>query len=381
MRRTAPVADAVGLLAGYALDRLLGDPRRWHPVAGFGRAAGALERRLYRPDRTAGAAFTALAVGGPVMLGAVAAAATRHRPVARAALVAAGTWAVLGGRTLRHEASVMGRTLRDGDLPAARQRLGHLCGRDPSTLGESELARATVESVAENTSDAVVAPLVWGAVAGLPGLLGYRAANTLDAMVGHRSQRYARFGTPAARLDDLLNLVPSRLTGLLTIAVAPVAHGDRERAWQVWRRDRNDHPSPNAGQCEAAMAGALGVRLGGRNVYFGRSEVRPFLGDGPRPEARHLKRAARISGAVGLAALGLAAAYPVTVGRVVNAVGRRALHTAVGGRGLGGAVGKRGLGAAISGRGLGDAVGGRGLGGAIGQSWSRAVVAGQGNGR
>ncbi|WP_196924606.1 cobalamin biosynthesis protein [Micromonospora vinacea] len=337
------MANAVGLLAGYALDRVLGDPSRWHPVAGFGQAAGALERRLYRPDRTAGTAFTALAVGGPVLLGAVAAAATRHRPVTRAVLVAAGTWTVLGGRTLRHEATVMGRTLRDGDLPAARRRLGHLCGRDPSTLGESELARATVESVAENTSDAVVAPLLWGAVAGLPGLLGYRAANTLDAMVGHRSTRYARFGTPAARLDDALNLVPSRLTGLLTIAVAPVAHGDRQRALQVWRRDRNDHPSPNAGQCEAAMAGALGVRLGGRNVYFGRSEVRPFLGDGPRPEARHLKRAARISGAVGLAAVGLAAAYPVTLGRLVGAVSRRALIGAVGRRGLVAAAGGRGL--------------------------------------
>lgn len=381
MRRTAPVANAVGLLAGYALDRLLGDPRRWHPVAGFGQAAGTLERRLYRPDRTAGVAFTALAVGGPVLLGAVAAAATRHRPVTRAVLVAASTWTVLGGRTLRHEATVMGRTLRAGDLPAARQRLGHLCGRDPSTLGESELARATVESVAENTSDAVVAPLVWGAVAGLPGLLGYRAANTLDAMVGHRSARYARFGTPAARLDDVLNLVPSRLTGLLTIAVAPVAHGDRQRAWQVWRRDRNDHPSPNAGQCEAAMAGALGVRLGGRNVYFGRSEVRPFLGDGPRPEARHLKRAARISGAVGLAAVGLAAAYPVTLGRLVGAVGRRGLAVVAGGRGLVALAGGLGPVAAVSGRRL-RAVGAGGsvrAGGSVGAGG--IVGAGRGSGR
>ncbi|MFI5488333.1 cobalamin biosynthesis protein [Micromonospora echinaurantiaca] len=329
MRQAAPVANAVGLAAGYALDTLLGDPRRWHPVAGFGRAAGALERRVYRPDRPAGAAFTAMAVGVPVLLGAAATIATRRRPVARAVLVAAGTWTVLGGRTLRTEATVMGRALRDGDLPAARQRLGNLCGRDPSALDEPELARATVESVAENTSDAVVAPLLWGAVAGLPGLLGYRAANTLDAMVGHRSPRYARFGTPAARLDDLLNLAPARVTGLLTVALAPVGRGDRDRAWRVWRRDRNDHPSPNAGQCEAAMAGALGVRLGGRNVYFGRSEVRPLLGDGPRPEARHLRRAARISGAVGLAALGLAAAYPLTVGRLVTAAGRRVL----GGRG------------------------------------------------
>ncbi|MGC1214688.1 MAG: cobalamin biosynthesis protein [Micromonospora sp.] len=326
MRQATAAANAAGLAAGYALDTLLGDPRRWHPVAGFGRAAGALERRVYRPDRAAGAVFTSIAVGAPVLLGVATTLVTRRRPVARAVLVAAGTWTVLGGRTLRHEATVMGRALHDGDLPAARSRLGHLCGRDPSALDESELARATVESVAENTSDAVVAPLVWGAVAGLPGLLGYRAANTLDAMVGHRSPRYARFGTPAARLDDLLNLVPARLTGLLTIAVAPTAHGERDRAWRVWRRDRNDHPSPNAGQCEAAMAGALGVRLGGRNVYFGRSEVRPFLGDGPRPEARHLKRAARISGAVGVAALGIAAVYPVTVGRLLGAVGRSAVR-------------------------------------------------------
>ncbi|XXG10677.1 cobalamin biosynthesis protein [Micromonospora sp. SH-82] len=318
------VATTVGLAAGYALDALVGDPQRWHPVAGFGLAAAALERRTYRPDATAGAVFTGLAVAGPVLLGTAATVLTRNRPVARAVLVTAGTWTVLGGRTLRRESAVMRKALRRGDLPAARNRLGHLCGRDPALLDEAELARATVESVAENTSDAVVAPLFWGAVAGLPGLLGYRAANTLDAMVGHRSPRYARFGTPAARLDDLLNLAPARLTGLLTVAVAPVAHGDRGRAWRVWRRDRNDHPSPNAGQCEAAMAGALGVRLGGRNVYSGRTEARPFLGDGPRPEARHLKRAARISGAVGLAALGAAALYPVTVGRAVTALGRYA---------------------------------------------------------
>ncbi|MDG4789423.1 cobalamin biosynthesis protein [Micromonospora sp. WMMD1102] len=311
-RQYGGAANAAGLVAGYALDAIFGDPRRWHPVAGFGQFATALERRTYQPRRTSGAGFAALAVGVPVVLGGVAAVATRQRPLARTALVAAATWTVLGGRTLRREATVMSQALRRADLPAARLRLGHLCGRDPATLDEPELARATVESVAENTSDAVVAPLVWGAVAGLPGLLGYRAANTLDAMVGHRSERYARFGTAAARLDDLLNLLPSRLTGLLTIVAAPLVRGDRTRAWQVWRRDRADHPSPNAGQCEAAMAGALGVRLGGRNVYFGRSEVRPFLGDGPRPEARHIDRAARLSGAVGLAALALTAAYAAT---------------------------------------------------------------------
>ncbi len=300
-------ADAAGLLIGYALDAALGDPRRFHPVAGFGRAAGALERRLYAPRRRAGLAFTAVAVGAPVLAGVAAAALTRRRPVARATLVAAATWTVLGGRTLRKEARIMARHLHHDDLAAARGRLGHLCGRDPSALDGPELARATVESVAENTSDAVVAPLLWGAVAGLPGLLGYRAANTLDAMVGHRSPRYARFGTPSARLDDLLNLAPSRLTGLLTVAVAPIAGGRPAETLRVWRRDRDDHPSPNAGQCESAMAGALGVRLGGRNVYAGRTETRPFLGDGPRPAVPHLRRAARLCGAVGLTAALLAA--------------------------------------------------------------------------
>jgi adenosylcobinamide-phosphate synthase len=306
---TVAVANAVGLASGYALDVLLGDPRRWHPVAGFGKAAGALERRLYRPRRWAGIAFAGIAVGVPALGGAVAAVATRRHPVVRAAVVAATTWAALGGRTLRAHAGAMARSLDSGDVADARGRLSHLCGRDPSALEKPELARATVESVAENMSDAVVAPLFWGAVAGLPGLLGYRAANTLDAMVGHRTSRYRRFGAAAARLDDAVNLVPARATALLTIAAAPTVHGRRAEAWRVWRRDRNDHPSPNAGQCESAMAGALGVRLGGRNVYFGRTEVRPFLGDGPRPDARDIRRAVDLSRIVGLAALALAVSH------------------------------------------------------------------------
>nr|WP_133876732.1 cobalamin biosynthesis protein [Actinoplanes brasiliensis] len=315
-------ADAAGLVAGYLLDAVFGDPRRFHPVAGFGSAAAALEKRIYRDNRAAGAAFTALAVGVPALAGFAAAAATRRSPAVRAALVAGATWTVLGGRTLRRESRIMAKHLSADDLDAARGRLNHLCGRDPSGLDEPELARATVESVAENTSDAVVAPLVWGGLLGLPGLLAYRAANTLDAMVGHRSARYARFGTAAARLDDGLNLVPSRLTGLLTIAAAPVAGGSPRETSRVWRRDRNDHPSPNAGQCESAMAGALGVRLGGRNVYFGRSEVRPFLGDGPRPSAVHLRRAARVSGAVGIAAAGIAAGVALVRGAATGCASR-----------------------------------------------------------
>jgi adenosylcobinamide-phosphate synthase len=319
----ATAADAIGLLAGFALDAVLGDPQRFHPVAGFGQAAGALERRLYAPHRRAGAAFTTIAVGVPVAAGLAVSVLTRRQPLARAGLVAAATWTVLGGRTLRRESAVMAGHLERGDVPAARGRLSHLCGRDPSALDAPELARATVESVAENTSDAVVAPLLWGGLLGLPGLLGYRAANTLDAMVGHRSPRYARFGTPAARLDDLLNLLPSRLTGLLTIAAAPLVKGTSAETMRVWRRDRNDHPSPNAGQCESAMAGALGVRLGGRNIYFGRTETRPLLGDGPRPSAVHLRRAARLSGAAGLGAAVLAAGVALVRSGLLRRVGDR----------------------------------------------------------
>jgi adenosylcobinamide-phosphate synthase len=317
------LANAAGLVAGYGLDILLGDPRRRHPVAGYGRAAAALERRLYAPHRRAGLRYAAVAVGGPVALATVAQAATRRRPVVRAGVVAATTWAVLGACSLRREAAAMAAALGDAalgdaDLDAARARLPHLCGRDPSTLDGPELARATVESVAENTSDAVVAPLFWGGLAGLPGLVGYRAVNTLDAMVGHRSQRYARFGTAAARLDDMANLLPARLTAALTVAGAPLVAGDRRRAARTWLRDGARHPSPNAGQCESAMAGALGVRLGGRNVYSGRVEVRPVLGDGPRPGAPDIRRAATLSGAVGVAALAIAAGCAAAAPRLFS---------------------------------------------------------------
>lgn len=301
-------ADAVGIVLGAVLDAVFGDPRRWHPVAGFGRFAGALERRLYADERVAGARFAALAVGVPVLAAAGAARLTRRRPVARVAFVAAATWSALGGTSLAREGRVMSARLGSGDLPAARAQLPNLCGRDPSALDAPELARATVESLAENTSDAVVAPLFWGAVAGLPGIVGYRAINTLDAMVGHRSPRYVRFGTASARLDDVANLVPSRLTAALTVAAAPLVGGSPSRALRTWLRDGSRHPSPNSGQCESAAAGALGVRLGGRNAYGSRVEERPHLGDGEPPQPADVRRAVTLSVAVGTTAVVLAAA-------------------------------------------------------------------------
>jgi adenosylcobinamide-phosphate synthase len=175
------------------------------------------------------------------------------------------------------------------------------------------MARAGTESMAENTSDAAVAPLLWGAVAGIPGLLGYRAINTLDAMVGYRSPRYLRFGWAAARADDMVNLVPSRVTALLSAGLAAAVGGSPRDAMAAWRRDAGAHPSPNAGPVEAATAGALGVGLGGPTAYAHGVEDRPRLGSGPPPTPIDLRRAARLSRVVAAAATALACA--VAVGR------------------------------------------------------------------
>ncbi len=273
-------------------------------MAGFGTVAGALERRAYADSRASGAAYASVLTAGTALLGAVAVAG--RGPSSRAAVTAVATWAVVGGTSLRREAATMSRLLQDDDLVGARERLSHLCGRDPSQLDAVGLARATVESVAENTSDAVVGPLVWGAVGGVPGLLAYRAVNTLDAMVGHRSPRYERFGWAAARTDDVANLLPARLSAALTVALAPVVGGRPRTALRAWRRDGHKHPSPNAGPVEAAFAGALGRTLGGRLAYSGRVEDRPLLGDGPAPGVADIARAARLSAAVTVAAGALA---------------------------------------------------------------------------
>jgi adenosylcobinamide-phosphate synthase len=274
-------------------------------VAAFGRLAAALERRTYASHRTAGAVHLGLLVGGSVVLG-LAAERLTPRPVARVLVTGAATWAVLGGRSLRQEAAILAGQLEAGDLAAARVQVTHLVGRDPSRLDADELARACVESVAENTSDAVVAPLLWGAVAGVPGLLAYRAVNTLDAMVGHRSERYRWFGWAAARLDDLLNLAPARLGGLLAALAAPLVGGSPRAALAVVHRDAARHPSPNAGVVEAAFAGALGVRLGGVNVYGGEVEDRGTLGDGRPVVVEDVQRAVRLSRATSLLSLAVA---------------------------------------------------------------------------
>ena len=289
--------SGLALLSGWAADQVLGDPRRWHPVAGFGRLALALERTLYAPSRARGALYTGVLVA-LAALGAEAAA----RVLPRRLVLAACTWAALGGRSLAREADAVAADVRSGDLGAARKALPALVGRDPDALDADGICRATVESVAENTGDAVVGVLLWGAVAGPAGVVAYRAANTLDAMVGHRSERYADFGWAAARLDDALTWPVARAGAALAAACAPVAGGSAGAALRALRRDGAAHPSPNAGRMEAAFAGALGVRLGGPLAYAGRVEERPRLGDGRAPVPDDVTRAIRLSFAVGAAA-------------------------------------------------------------------------------
>ncbi|MDT5026918.1 MAG: adenosylcobinamide-phosphate synthase [Micromonosporaceae bacterium] len=318
------VARAAGLALGYAADAVFGDPRRGHPVAGFGRAAAALERRIWADSRSRGTAYTLACVAGAIAVGQMARRAAGRGPLAETAITAAATWAVLGGRSLAAEGKLMHGLLASSDLDGARQRLSHLAGRNPEGLDEGQLARATVESLAENTSDAVVAPLLWGAVAGVPGLLGYRAANTLDAMVGHRSARYARFGWCSARFDDIVNLAPSRVSAALAAGAAPLVGGSLVAAVRVWQRDAGKHPSPNAGQVEASFAGALGVTLGGTNTYGDRVEHRGALGDGPPPHPADIARAVRLSRAVGLASLVVAVVVTAAIGAATTASRARA---------------------------------------------------------
>jgi adenosylcobinamide-phosphate synthase len=313
MRRRSGLAP--GLLVGTALDAVLADPRAAHPVAIFGALAARAERRLWADTRARGILFAAACVG-PVAAAGCALQGLNRGPVRGVGVTAVTTWTVLGAASLGREALTIARALEVGDLAAARGRLPTLCGRDPRQLDELGVARAVIESVAENTSDAVVAPLVWGAVAGIPGLLAYRAVNTLDAMVGHRSPRYERFGWAAARLDDVANWAPARVTALLTVALAPMAGGRWGRALRVLLRDGGAHPSPNAGRCEAAFAGALGVRLGGSNVYDGVTERRGPLGDGPAAGPADIGRAVRLSRLVTVAAAASAAVGAGLLGRM-----------------------------------------------------------------
>lgn len=271
----------LSVAVGLGADHVFGEPpSAIHPVAMFGRSMQEVEQRCYQATRVRGGVYAATGLG----LGLLAGAVVRSS--------AAATYVSVAGRSLRDAASDVGAALEDGDLERARLLLPTLVGRDPTNLNAEQISRAVVESVAENTVDAIIAPAIWALVGGAPATLGYRAVNTMDAMVGHRSERYQHFGTAAARLDDVANWIPARVAALLVAVVRP------HRAREVWRAVRDHspaHPSPNSGVIEAAFAGALGVRLGGPSRYGEISEIRPTLGFGRAVEHRDILAASRLS--------------------------------------------------------------------------------------
>lgn len=281
-----PIVALVALI----LDALLGWPdalyrRIGHPVTWLGRVISALEARWNRGQHrfAKGAAASLCAIALAAGIGAA------LQSLLGLWIAGVLAWPLVAGRSLHDHLRAVAVPLRAGDLPAARKATAMIVGRDVSQADTPALARASIESLAENASDGVIAPLFWAALAGLPGIAAYKAINTLDSMIGHRNDRYEQFGKFAARLDDAANWIPARLTAILfALAAGP----NRAKAWRTARRDARAHRSPNAGWPEASMAGALDIRLSGPRVYGTRIADEPWLNAGaPDPTAADIDRA------------------------------------------------------------------------------------------
>lgn len=275
------------MIAAVLLDICLGEPRRAHPLVGFGRMAGWIETRMYGDRRWKGVAAWWLAVG-PLL--AILWLIQRCVPAWIGSLIAALVlYATLGLRSLGEHAQPVAHALQNCDLDAARCAVGRMVSRDTAALDAHQVAAAATESVLENGNDAVFGALFWFALLGAPGALLYRLANTLDAMWGYRTERYEHFGWAAARIDDALNFIPARLTAM-TYALC----GNFAVAWRCWRMQARRWDSPNAGPVMAAGAGAVKVRVGGPAPYHGVWEERPALGEGAVPDAASIARALRL---------------------------------------------------------------------------------------
>ena len=277
---TGSLVMPLAALTAVILDRLLGEPRRFHPLVGFGNLAAAIEKCLNRRSIASGLLGWALAVLPWVAL------AFALRPLAPFAVDVALLYFALGAQSLGEHAEAVARPLAAGRLDEARQRVGWMVSRDTTQLDESGVAKAGMESVLENGNDAIFGALFWFAILGGPGALLFRLANTLDAMWGYRTERYNLYGRFAARFDDLLNWLPARLTALSYALL-----GRTGNALACWRAQAPGWDSPNAGPVMAAGAGSLGVQLGGAAIYHGQLEQRPPLGNGPAPVAGDLARA------------------------------------------------------------------------------------------
>ena len=286
---------ALSAFAGFGLDCLLGDPlSAAHPVVLMGKLISFLEKRLRarfpktpQGERTAGRIMALcvplISAGAGLLLLYF---AWRVHPWAYFAVSAFLCWQCFAARCLMTEAKKVVTCLETQGLAAGRRQVGMLVGRDTENLTEEQVIKAAVETVAENTSDGVVAPLLWMALFGAAGGLFYKAINTMDSMVGYKNDRYLHFGRAAAKLDDGANYIPARLSALAMIGAAFLLKMDGRGAWRVWRRDRRNHASPNSAQTESACAGALGVRLGGDASYFGQLYKKPTIGDPRRPIER-----------------------------------------------------------------------------------------------
>jgi adenosylcobinamide-phosphate synthase len=295
---------ALRLALAYAFDLIAGDPEWFpHPVRIFGALTRAGERYLRRTGSSPAAELAA----GAALTGAVVSfawASGRPRNPTWQVLLA---WTALATRSLLVESRSVLNALEAGDLVAARRRLARIVGRDTHHLDEVEIARAVIETVAESTCDGIVAPLFWLATGGVPFAMAYKALNTLDSMIGHREPPYLYFGRAAARWDDAANFVPARLTAMGIVAAARIHGLDARQSMAIWRRDGNRHASPNAGQSEAAMAGALGVQLGGTNLYDGSPSHSPHLFAEGRPTtSRDARSAVALAATVSGLAFGVA---------------------------------------------------------------------------
>ena len=275
------------LASAVLLDLILGDPRRLpHPVVGIGLMISALEkvlRRLAKNERLGGVLLLSAVVGSTAVLAVLLVkSAYALRPYIGFAVSVWLSYTCLAARSLHAESQLVADRLTAGDLEGARTCLSRIVGRDTGNLDEPGIWRALVETVAENTSDGIIAPLFYLMLGGPVLGLAYKAVNTLDSMVGYTNERYLRFGWASARFDDLANWLPARLTGLMMVAVAPLIGLSGKSAFRIMLRDRGNHSSPNSGIPEAAAAGALGVRLGGTNSYFGKPVEKPTIGDPSR---------------------------------------------------------------------------------------------------
>ena len=291
--------NTAALLLGFVLDLLLGDPQGWpHLVRWFGAVIAGLEKWLYpmKSKRLGGV----LLVIGTILVGAGVPAAVlygawRLNRWVYLALATILVWQCLAAKSLRDESLTVYDALTTGTLADARRAVSMIVGRDTEVLDEAGVTRAAVETVAENTSDGEAAPLFYMMLLGPMGGCFYKAVNTMDSMVGYRNERYEHFGTCAARLDDVMNYIPARLSALLMIAGSALCAMDAKSARRIWRRDRRNHASPNSAQTEAVMAGALNVRLAGDAQYFGVVHKKPYIGDDIRPiEVEDIRRSHRL---------------------------------------------------------------------------------------